>query len=186
MTSWLAAALAVIVVLLAGCTDVQGVETSAGDSQPQADATSEQAGAASEASEAAQSEAADESETPKNAPEGDKRDEASERPRPRRPAAVGPDDRGADVRTLQKRLDELGFAPGPVDGVYGPRTTAAVEAFQLLSDLEQGGRANAATLAALEDFESDAPIIEAGDKGKAVKRLQQRLADGPFDPGPDD
>jgi peptidoglycan hydrolase-like protein with peptidoglycan-binding domain len=186
MTSWLAAALAMIVVLLAGCTDMQGVETSAGDSQPQADATPEQAGAASEASEAAQSEAASESETPKNAPEGDKQDEASERPRPRRLAAVGPDDRGADVKILQKRLDELGFAPGPVDGVYGPRTTAAVEAFQILSDLEQSGRANAATLAALEDFETDAPIIEAGDKGKAVKRLQQRLADGPFDPGPDD
>jgi peptidoglycan hydrolase-like protein with peptidoglycan-binding domain len=193
MTSWLAAALVALVVLLTGCTDMQGVEASAGNSRPQADAASEraesaseQAEAASETGEAGRSEPPGESETPEAASDDDQRDEASEQPKKRRLTAVGPDDRGADVEALQKRLDKLGFAPGPVDGVYGPLTTAAVEAFQQLSDLEQSGKADAATLAALDDFQTDAPIIEAGDKGKAVKRLQQRLADGPFDPGPAD
>src|SRR5947209_10355734 len=34
------------------------------------------------------------------------------------------------VRSLQRRLARLGFAPGPIDGRYGPRTTTAVERFQ--------------------------------------------------------
>lgn len=38
--------------------------------------------------------------------------------------------RGEAVRDLQTRLRELGFDPGPIDGVFGPRTAAAVRAFQ--------------------------------------------------------
>ncbi len=34
------------------------------------------------------------------------------------------------VRRVQERLLELGFDPGPVDGSYGPKTQAAVEAFE--------------------------------------------------------
>src|SRR4051812_33846145 len=34
------------------------------------------------------------------------------------------------VRTLQRRLTRLGYAPGPVDGRFGPRTRAAGIAFQ--------------------------------------------------------
>lgn len=37
--------------------------------------------------------------------------------------------RGEDVRTLQNALASLGFAVGSPDGLYGPRTAAAVEAF---------------------------------------------------------
>ncbi len=38
--------------------------------------------------------------------------------------------RGEAVRRLQGRLRSLGFDPGPVDGVYGWRTVAAVRAYQ--------------------------------------------------------
>ena len=34
------------------------------------------------------------------------------------------------VRKLQRHLRRLGFRPGPVDGLYGPRTAAAVARFQ--------------------------------------------------------
>jgi peptidoglycan hydrolase-like protein with peptidoglycan-binding domain len=100
--------------------------------------------------------------------------------------AVGPDDRGAAVERLQRRLARFGFAPGAVDGAYGPRTGAAVEAFQMLAGLKQTGRADAKTVAALADYESDVKVLRAGDTGRAVKQLQRRLADGPLDPGPID
>jgi peptidoglycan hydrolase-like protein with peptidoglycan-binding domain len=34
--------------------------------------------------------------------------------------------KGNDVRKLQKRLKELGFNPGLIDGEFGPATEAAV------------------------------------------------------------
>lgn len=37
---------------------------------------------------------------------------------------------GVDVLELQLRLKELGFDPGPCDGIYGPRTAAAVSSYQ--------------------------------------------------------
>ena len=36
----------------------------------------------------------------------------------------------AGARQLQARLTELGFEPGPIDGIVGPRTIAAVKRFQ--------------------------------------------------------
>lgn len=39
-------------------------------------------------------------------------------------------DKGADVAAWQELLVELGFAPGPVDGVFGPRTEAATRLLQ--------------------------------------------------------
>src|SRR5829696_8354567 len=39
------------------------------------------------------------------------------------------------VRVLQRTLRELGWAPGRVDGLFGPRTEAAVLRFQAASGL---------------------------------------------------
>lgn len=38
--------------------------------------------------------------------------------------------RGAEVKKIQARLRDLGFYPGLPDGVFGPKTTAAVKRFQ--------------------------------------------------------
>lgn len=100
------------------------------------------------------------------------------------PVAEG--DSGDAVRALQSRLANLGFAPGTPDGSYGRRTTKAVAAFQRLVDLEETGEADADTVAALTTYYYDGIILVAGDKGDEVETLQQRLADGPFDPGPID
>jgi len=42
---------------------------------------------------------------------------------------VMPGDRGEDIEQLQAALTRLGFDPGIIDGIYGPETEAAVEAF---------------------------------------------------------
>ncbi|MFV0257699.1 MAG: peptidoglycan-binding protein [Acidimicrobiales bacterium] len=108
-------------------------------------------------------------------------------PEPAELAPIDPDapDRGV-VKTLQTRLGELGFAPGPADGSYGGRTVAAVSAFQGLVGLPVTGEADAATIAALETYQYDGPVAHQGDSGPAVAEIQQRLADSPFDPGPVD
>jgi len=38
-------------------------------------------------------------------------------------------DSGQDIAQLQRALERVGFDPGPIDGIYGPRTEAAVVAF---------------------------------------------------------
>jgi murein L,D-transpeptidase YcbB/YkuD len=53
------------------------------------------------------------------------------------------------VRRLQHRLALAGFAPGPVDGLYGPRTEVAVSRFQAATGLAIDGIAGSHTLAAL-------------------------------------
>ena len=47
---------------------------------------------------------------------------------------------------VQGRLLALGFDPGPIDGVMGPRTGAALVAFQRHRRLPRSGRADTATL----------------------------------------
>jgi peptidoglycan hydrolase-like protein with peptidoglycan-binding domain/DNA invertase Pin-like site-specific DNA recombinase len=49
------------------------------------------------------------------------------------------------VRTLQGRLQRLGLKPGPVDGVFGPRTQAAVKRLQHAGDVSADGIVGAST-----------------------------------------
>lgn len=37
---------------------------------------------------------------------------------------------GPEVKAIQQRLKELGYSPGPIDGIFGPQTAAAVIRFQ--------------------------------------------------------
>ncbi|MDQ0160895.1 peptidoglycan recognition protein family protein [Alkalibacillus salilacus] len=37
---------------------------------------------------------------------------------------------GSEVNRIQSTLDELGFSPGPIDGIYGPKTEEAIIQFQ--------------------------------------------------------
>lgn len=53
------------------------------------------------------------------------------------------------VAEAQRLLAQLGYQPGPVDGVYGPRTGAALQAFQADSGVLATGAFDAATLFAL-------------------------------------
>jgi peptidoglycan hydrolase-like protein with peptidoglycan-binding domain len=46
---------------------------------------------------------------------------------------------GSAVKTLQARLQTLGFDPGPVDGIFGSGTDAAVRAFQRARGIQVDG-----------------------------------------------
>jgi hypothetical protein len=53
--------------------------------------------------------------------------------------------KGDDVRAAQQALKSAGFDPGSVDASYGPKTEAAVKAFQAASGLEATGVVHRAT-----------------------------------------
>jgi peptidoglycan hydrolase-like protein with peptidoglycan-binding domain len=105
--------------------------------------------------------------------------------------------RGVDVLRLQEVLSDLGYSPGPIDGISGPRTVAAVSAFQVDARLTADGLAGRVTRLALEkryeavsvaaDSAGSTPsILRNGDRGPAVQRMQRLLANAGYSPGPAD
>lgn len=67
----------------------------------------------------------------------------------RRGAGYAASNGSNEVRTLQRRLRSRGLRPGPVDGLYGPRTEAAVARFQRAVNLKASGAANTRTVQVL-------------------------------------
>lgn len=72
-----------------------------------------------------------------------------------------PNFRGDDVRTLQRRLNLLGFDPGREDGIFGDQTSTAVREFQLNVGLRSDGIVGPTTVQALDRF-LHAPVSEHG------------------------
>jgi peptidoglycan hydrolase-like protein with peptidoglycan-binding domain len=87
-------------------------------------------------------------------------------------------DRSLAVKQVQKRLKNLGFDPGPPDGIFGPLTEKAVKHFQIDRRIIPDGVVGSQTEAILF------PLIMNGHKGSAIKRVQRRLKELGFDPGP--
>ena len=58
----------------------------------------------------------------------------------------------ASVKKLQQELGQLNYYEGPVDGLMGPQTTAAIADLQRQAGLPQTGTMNAATQKALDNF----------------------------------
>lgn len=56
---------------------------------------------------------------------------------------------GEKVKTLQSKLDKLGYNPGPQDGIFGNRTRKAVKDFQLAQGLNDDGVVNQTTWSAI-------------------------------------
>ena len=108
-------------------------------------------------------------------------------------------DEGSKVKAVQKRLKNLGFYSGSIDGDYGSGTKKAVIAFQKKNGLKQTGNVNSATLEKLNSSSakkasssssssssssgssgsssssSSSGTCSVGDEGSAVKAVQQRL-----------
>lgn len=53
---------------------------------------------------------------------------------------------GSDVRVMQGKLAQLGYAVGPIDGKFGPKTEVAVKKFQQDNGLKVDGRADSQTI----------------------------------------
>ena len=64
---------------------------------------------------------------------------------------------GSAVKTLQARLQTLGFDPGPIDGIFGSGTDSAVRAFQRARGLGVDGIVGPQTWAALYASPAPAP-----------------------------
>ena len=59
-------------------------------------------------------------------------------------------DTGPDVEQLQRILRGAGYDTGPTDGIFGPRTEAAVRAFQRDNNLTPDGIVGPRTFAAID------------------------------------
>jgi Putative peptidoglycan binding domain/Resolvase, N terminal domain len=62
------------------------------------------------------------------------------------------------VREVQRRLVQLGYRPGPVDGLFGPRTRAATRWFQYKHGLPVNGRVSRSTLTVLRARSDHEPL----------------------------
>jgi peptidoglycan hydrolase-like protein with peptidoglycan-binding domain len=62
------------------------------------------------------------------------------------PAADEPIQGDHLIYLVQKRLRELGYDPGPVDGQVGPRTTTAIQTYQERGGLAVDGQPSMALL----------------------------------------
>ncbi len=99
--------------------------------------------------------------------------------------------RGAAVTQLQQKLKSKGYNVS-ADGQFGPKTKAAVIAFQRANGLGADGIVGAKTWAKLNAAPPPStPTLRQGSSGAAVKTLQTRLrahgfnvaVDGQFGPG---
>jgi peptidoglycan hydrolase-like protein with peptidoglycan-binding domain len=75
-------------------------------------------------------------------------------PNVRVPGVTGSGSRGSaqasgQTRDLQRALSQRGFDPGPVDGIYGPRTRQAVMDWQRQNNMQVTGQPNSQMLADL-------------------------------------
>lgn len=70
------------------------------------------------------------------------------------------------VGSIQARLVELRFDPGPVDGDYGPALVYAVQALQKYKGLPVTGVVGPAEIDALNRFTYDEPLIADGEPNR--------------------
>ena len=83
--------------------------------------------------------------------------------------------RGDDVAALQARLTEMGFDCGRVDGIYGPRTEAAVKEFQKSVGATVDGKCGPATIIALIRLTK----IVSGGAPSAMRQTATQQSRGP-------
>jgi len=114
-------------------------------------------------------------------------------------------EREALVRRVQQRLTDLGYAPGPVDGVMGARTRSSIREFQRDMGLRADGEADTVLLGVLEDVRESprtttppAPVVDEQPRvaepatptpappRAMVREIQRGLDALGYQPGPAD
>jgi peptidoglycan hydrolase-like protein with peptidoglycan-binding domain len=79
-----------------------------------------------------------------------------------------------EVKQAQQALKDKGHDPGPIDGVLGPKTQAALKAFQEANKTKATGRLDAET-------KSKLGLSGAGGMGKESEKRESR--ESPTGPG---
>ncbi len=87
------------------------------------------------------------------------------------------------VRDLQMALKALGHDPGPIDGVFGARTEAAVKAFQQEREITVDGIVGRVSWINIDEADQSEPVLRVGSSGLPVRRLQSRMTAVGFDTG---
>ena len=92
---------------------------------------------------------------------------------------------GDAVKTLQDKLNALGYNSGSVDGIFGAKTYAAVTAFQKANSLGVDGIVGKLTWGKLYGISPAMPVetttvvgrptVSYGSRGDAVRKLQELL-----------
>ena len=81
--------------------------------------------------------------------------------------------RGEDVRTLQENLVQLGYRPGPADGIFGENTEDGEIRFQETEGLYADGIVGPSTQEAMEEA-----IAETQDKKMTGNEGRRVCAEG--------
>jgi hypothetical protein len=89
------------------------------------------------------------------------------------PSASTPSPTG-DIAAAQQRLKDRGYYAGPVDGVMGPRTAAALRAYQRDHGLSATGQLDSQTASALSETTNATVMTPAVDVRTAQRQLKER------------
>ena len=89
-------------------------------------------------------------------------------------SGLGGQAQGSDaVREAQQALQQKGFDVGPIDGIMGPKTSAALREFQQAQGLKTSGRLDQQTLSALDvqaDLRSSGASARDGMSANSSRR----------------
>lgn len=85
--------------------------------------------------------------------------------------------RGEEVKKLQESLNKLGFNCGTADGIFGPKTEAAVKAFQKARGITVDGIVGPDTRNHLQAALQAQKVSDADKKLAEAKKLAQKILD---------
>ena len=91
---------------------------------------------------------------------------------------------GSAVKTLQRRLRDLGYYSGSIDGDFGDSTAAAVRAFQKANGLDVDGKVGSRTLAKLNSSTAVATRRATATPKKTAKVTPKKTAKKTATPTP--
>lgn len=96
-------------------------------------------------------------------------------------AAYRQGDSGSTVRTIQQKLKNWGYYDGPVDGVFGSKTTAAVKLFQRKNGLTADGVVGKATLRALGMPSGNSSVSNSNDHYLLSRMISAEARGEPYE-----